>query len=247
VTVQQVAEGTYRLRDGLVNCYLLQEDGDVTLVDAAWPWSWSTVQRGLSEIGYAGRVTAVLLTHGHPDHVGCAEKARASWKVPVLAYQGEVARVTGKAKGSSPWGLVPDLLPLMWRPKVLGFVLHASAHGFMTPRWVKEVTGFEEEAELDLPGHPKPILTPGHTQGHCSFHLPDRGVFIAGDALATLDPLTHERGPKVLPDPLNVDRAQALSSLGKLTGVDADVILSGHGEPYYGSLAGAVETAMATH
>ncbi len=72
---------------------------------------------------------------------------------------------------------------------------------------------------------------------------PDRGVFISGDALVTLDVLTRESGPRLLPDPVNVDSAQARASLGRLDGIEADLLLPGHGEPYTGPLAGAVESA----
>ncbi len=243
MTIEQVADGTYRFRDGLVNSYLLEDGGEVTVVDAAWPRSWPRLKREVESLGPKSSVVAILLTHGHPDHLGSAEKARRSWEVPVLTHRDEIGRVTGKAKGSSPFTLVPGLLPLLWRPGVSGFVIHATAHGFMTPRWVAEVSGFEEGGELDLPGGPKVVFTPGHTQGHCSFHLPDRGVLIAGDALVTLDVLTREVGPRLLPDALNVDSAQARTSLGRLAGIDADVLLPGHGEPYTGPLAGAVESA----
>ncbi len=243
MTIEQVAEGTYRLRDGLVNCYLVQDDDEVTVVDTAWPRSWPRLREAVRDLGENCSVVAILLTHGHPDHLGSAEQARRAWDVPVWAHRDEVGRVTGKAKGSSPFTLVPGLLPWLWRPGVLGFVIHGTARGFMTPRWVTEVSGFEDGVELDLPGRPRVLLTPGHTEGHCSFHLPERGVLVAGDALATLDVLTRESVPCLLPKPLNVDPAQARASLGKLAGIEADVLLPGHGEPYNGPLADAVESA----
>jgi glyoxylase-like metal-dependent hydrolase (beta-lactamase superfamily II) len=244
MTVEQLADGVYRLRDGLVNCYLLDDAGEVTIVDTAWPRSWTHLQSAVSEIGRSGSVKAVLLTHGHPDHLGCAEKARSSWGVPVLAHRDEIGRVMGKSKGASPFNLIPHLLPYMWRANTLGFVIHAGARGFMTPRWVKKVEGFDDGAELDLPGRPRVVFTPGHTGGHCSFHLADRGVFIAGDALVTLDPISRQRGPRLLPDPLNVNSRQARESLERLRGIDADLILPGHGEPYNGSLSGAIDSAL---
>lgn len=244
MTIEQVAEGTYRLREGLVNCYLLKDGGDITVVDAAWPRSWPHLKQAVRDLGPMCSVAGILLTHGHPDHLGSAERGRRYWDVPVLAHRDEIGRVTGKAKGSSPFTLVPGLLPLLWRPKAFGFVVHAAAHGFMTPHWVAEVTGFEDGVELDLPGHPRVVLTPGHTEGHCSFYLSVKGVLIAGDALATLDPLTRASGPCLLPDPLNVDSARARASLERLDGIEADILLPGHGEPHSGPLAGAIQSAL---
>jgi glyoxylase-like metal-dependent hydrolase (beta-lactamase superfamily II) len=58
---------------------------------------------------------------------------------------------------------------------------------------------------LDVPGRPVPIFTPGHTSGHCAFHLPERGALIAGDALMTDHALAHPAGPTLLPTSFNHD------------------------------------------
>ncbi|CAN5598242.1 MBL fold metallo-hydrolase [soil metagenome] len=244
MSVYSIGSGVFRLKEGLVNCYLIEEDEGVTVLDAAWPRSFGHLEQALTEIGRSpGDVRAIVLTHGHPDHVGSAEHARQAWGVPVLVNRDESDRVKGRAKGSSPFSLVPGLLPHLWRPSATGFVLHATAHGFMTPTWVKEVTTFEDGDVLDVPGRPRAVSTPGHTEGHTSFHLPDRGILFAGDALVTLDVLTRETGPRLLPDPLNGDTARARSSLGRLSGLEAETVLPGHGDPWHGELASAVELA----
>lgn len=101
----------------------------------------------------------------------------------------------------------------------------------MTPTWVKAVKPFESHEQLDVPARPRVIPTPGHTEGHVSLHLPDRGVLITGDAIATLDVLSRERGPRFMPDTLNGDPALTRSSLSALETLDAGVLLPGHGLP----------------
>ncbi len=86
--------------------------------------------------------------------------------------------------------MVPGLLPTLWRASATGLVLHATAHGFMTPTWVRDVTPFTVGETLDVPGRPRAIGTPGHTEGHVSFLLEDRGVVVTGDAIASLDAAT---------------------------------------------------------
>ena len=230
---QQVSEGVYRYADGLVNWYMIEEDGQLTIVDAGWPRSWPRIQQAISGLGRSvGDVAAIVLTHGHPDHLGAAEKARGECGAPVMAYREEVPRVKGEASGSSPFALVPSLLPHLWRPVSLGFVLRATGQGFMTPEWVEEVQPFEAGEELDVPGRLRAIRTPGHTQGHVSLVSEEKDVLFAGDALVTLDPLTREKGPRLISDSLNTDPAQSRSSLDALAEVEVRTLLPGHGEPW---------------
>lgn len=244
ITTQQVQSGVHRVPDGLVNWYLVEEGDEVALIDAGWPRSWPHIEAALSSIGRSpGEVTAIVLTHAHPDHLGAAEHARGVCGASVHAHRDEVARARGEAKGASPFALVPSLLPTLWRPTATGFVLHAAARGFMTPKWLTDVKPFDTGDQLDVPGHPRVIATPGHTAGHVSLHLPDHGVVFAGDALVTLDPLTRALGPRLTHDAVNSDPPQARASLGALEGVDAGTLLPGHGDPFTGTMAQAVEQA----
>ena len=241
---EQLAPGVHRVSDGLVNLYLVEEGGRVTVVDTGWPRSWSTVRGAVQDLGRSiTDVAAVLLTHGHPDHLGAAEKTRKASGAPVRCGPDERERVLGRT--GSPWGMVPGLLPKTVKPSALGFVLHATVRGFLFPEWVSEVETVTPGQALDAPGSPVAVETPGHTEGHVSYHLPGHGVLVSGDALVTLDPLSRRRGPQVTPPVLCTDHDLAVASLDALAPLEASLVLPGHGEPFRGSPQVAVERARA--
>ena len=94
-----------------------------------------------------------------------------------------------------------------------------------------------------MPGRPRVIPTPGHSPGHVSFHLPEHGIVIAGDALCTYNVLTGARGPQTLPKAFAADSLQMLASLDALERIDAELLLFGHGEPWKEGSAAAVARA----
>jgi glyoxylase-like metal-dependent hydrolase (beta-lactamase superfamily II) len=185
------------------------------------------------------------LTHAHPDHLGAAEAVREKTGATVHVHRPEVERPHGQAPHSSPFSLVPGLLPTLWRPTASAFVLEATARGFMFPTWVKDVRAFDAGIALDVPGRPRPVATPGHTEGHVSFEFREQGVVITGDAIATLNVLTRERGPQLMPDQLNGDPEQTRRSLQVVAGLEG-TLLPGHGGPFAGGPAEAVARAEET-
>jgi glyoxylase-like metal-dependent hydrolase (beta-lactamase superfamily II) len=128
---------------------------------------------------------------------------------------------------------------------VMVFAANLFWHGAMQVERLSEVGTFDAAGPLDVPGRPVPVATPGHTSGHCSFDLPDRGVLIAGDAFVTVDLL--RRRPRLGPMPavFDHDPAQSMRSLRRLAMLDAEIVLPGHGAPFHGSLSVAVDHALA--
>ena len=69
---------------------MLEEDGRLTIVDTGVPSSWGSLAHVLPRIGRTmGDVEAVVLTHGHFDHLGFAERARREFGVPVYVHEAD--------------------------------------------------------------------------------------------------------------------------------------------------------------
>src|SRR5437773_1722509 len=83
----ELAPGVWRAGTELVNWYLVEDGGRVTIVDAGLPGYRPQLDRALARMGRGlGDVAAVILTHAHADHVGIAEPVRAELGVAVHVH-----------------------------------------------------------------------------------------------------------------------------------------------------------------
>ena len=88
----EIAPGIRRLGTGMVNVYLLEEPGGITIVDAGLPGYWGDLQRELAAMGRSMEdVRAVVLTHAHDDHIGFAERIRSERGTPIHLHEADAA------------------------------------------------------------------------------------------------------------------------------------------------------------
>jgi glyoxylase-like metal-dependent hydrolase (beta-lactamase superfamily II) len=240
----EVATGVHRAGSALISWYLVEDGGKVTLVDAGLPGYWPQLDDTLAAIGRSrSDVAGLVLTHGDGDHVGFGERLRTELGVPVFVHSEDVELVTTRKQKRTEAGLgtVAELRHgAAWR-----ILSEIARNGGLRVPPVQSVETFSDGDELDLPGRPRVVHTPGHTDGHCVVHLADRGVVFAGDALCTVNVLRGTTGPALMPPAMTVNTPQALASLDRIAALEADTVLVGHGEPWTDGAAAAVERARA--
>lgn len=239
---RDVAPGVHRLRHASTNAYLIEERGAITLVDALFPASTGHLHAALEAIGRSARdVRALVLTHAHFDHLGMARELELRG-VPLWLHAAD-AHIAAHPYRYRPAG--PRLAYPFRYPAAIPILAAMTTVGALQVPGVRAHHPLEESAVLDVPGSPRVIATPGHTDGHVALLLEERDALLTGDALVTLDPYTAKTGPRVVAAAATNDPARALASLTPLAATRARTVLPGHGEPWLEGIASAVEAARA--
>src|SRR5947208_5940492 len=137
VEVTEVAPGVHHARAKHVGWILVTEGATVTLVDSGYPGDRDRLFRSLELVKRRpSDVVAVVLTHGHPDHLGGAEHLREVYGVPVLGHQEEVPNASGtRVEQASE----RDVLRHAWRPSVLRWSLDIVRLGATRVQRVREL------------------------------------------------------------------------------------------------------------
>jgi glyoxylase-like metal-dependent hydrolase (beta-lactamase superfamily II) len=238
--MEQVADGLFRLGRKYHNFYLIVEKGCATVVDAGGSKELPLLESALAAEGLAlDDVEALLITHGHSDHVGFASRA-AKRGVKVKVHEDEAAFVRDAAAGTQ---VRPTELPL-WKPKAIIFVVEMVRAGAHREYRFDDFETVADGELLDVPGRPRVVATPGHTAGHASYLLEEHRALCAGDALVTESIIARGQDPQILPSVFHADVGLARESVKRLAQLPVDLLLPGHGKPWRGPIADAVSQAV---
>ena len=240
--MKEIAPGIHRLGSSHHNFYVFAEGGKATVIDAGCSKEWPKLVAGLETIGLEpGDVEAILVSHAHADHIGFGREAQENG-LRVEVHDDEETRALGTYEGKT--AVTPIQLPL-WKPATWKFLVALLKEGILKQPALETVETFSDGDVLDLPGRPQVVHTPGHTEGHSSFYFSGIEAVFTGDALATQNLLgKHNDEPQIMQDIFHNDPALNRKSLGRLSSLDANLVLPGHGIPFRGTPAEAVEKAL---
>lgn len=217
----------------IVNVYLAGDPsrGDWVLVDAGMPRCEKDIIREAAErFGAEVPPRAIVLTHGHFDHVGAVVELAEYWDVPVYAHSLELPYLTGQkeyppADTHAGGGVIPSLAGFFPREPVdLG----------------KRVQPLPEDGSL--PGLPdwRWLHTPGHAPGHVSLFRDRDRALLAGDAFVTVrqeslyQVFTQHCEISGPPRYFTPDWEAARRSVQTLAGLMPKVAMTGHGRAMSG-------------
>jgi glyoxylase-like metal-dependent hydrolase (beta-lactamase superfamily II) len=248
---------------GHVNCYFLEDERGVAIVDPGMPGpqSWRALVDRLKRAGFKPKdVHTVLVTHSHPDHFGGAGRLRDTYGAEVITHRSfrtwfdskedealdeeEVGDVA--AAPTSPFGRpMPWRADSTFRPPLkrrLEFrAFRIALKGFVrTPAPTRRIDDADviKLARRDWVA----LHTPGHTNDHLCLFDAANGIVLTGDhVLPTITP--HISGLVAGADPLN-EFFQSLQKVADLDGVT--LALPAHGHPFH-DLAGRAHAIRDHH
>jgi glyoxylase-like metal-dependent hydrolase (beta-lactamase superfamily II) len=201
-------------------------DRNWILIDAGVFGTAGTIRNAVADrFGPDTRPAAIVLTHGHFDHVGVLKELAEEWDTSIFAHRLEYPYLNGRSAYPPP------------DPTVGGGMMAAMAG--LYPRgpidvrpWLQELP---EDGSVPYMRGWQWLHTPGHTAGHVSLWRERDHSLIAGDAFITtrqesayavLTQKPEVHGPPMYFTP---DWESARDSVIKLAALEPELVITGHG------------------
>jgi len=229
-----VLPDVYCYTDQIVNLVVVgnpNKTSEFVLIDTGMPKSAEQIKDMIQErFGENAIPKAIILTHGHFDHVGSVATLLEDWEIPVYAHEKELPYLTGKEDYPPGDPNVDSGLVAKMSPMFPNHGINISSHVLKLP------------SDGTVPGMSgwKYIHTPGHSPGHISLFREQDRTLIAGDAFVTVRQeslykvITQTQEISGPPRYFTTDWDAAYQSVKKLEALKPQIAVTGHGIPISG-------------
>lgn len=198
-------------RHRFVNCYLVQEDDGLTLIDTMIPRCGWAIMKAAEKLD--GEIERIVLTHSHGDHVGSLDALSDGFvDAEVICSTREERLLLRKDKSLDP-GEPKD--------RVRG--------GYPGVKTKPDRT----VSDGDRIGSLEVIFTPGHTPGHIALRDPRDGTIYCGDVFSTIGGMATTSKVKFLFPFVGIatwSKELNLESARKLAELNPSSLAPGHGK-----------------
>lgn len=194
--------------------YLVSAGGELVLIDTGFPNKAAAIMRRISRLGlYPSRISHIIVTHHHPDHIGSLAALKKMTRAKVIAHRDDVPYIEGRLPQPGPFR------PALYRKIAAGFknMLNTAPAGVDI--------AVSDGDELPVAGGISIIHTPGHTPGSICIYLKEKNLMFCGDLVA------RRLAIKLPSLAFTADIPQLKKSILKLAACDFKVLCFGHGLP----------------
>jgi len=208
--------------------YVIEHASGFVLIDPGWddPASWQALTDGLAECSVPlDAITAVLITHVHPDHHGLSDAVREKSGAWIGMHERENVLLTAFAQAARGAERVGYLRWCGATEEHLGAFAAFTESRTGGHHVMARADRYLAHGELvDAPGlRLRAVWTPGHSPGHLCFHDETHGLLLTGDHVL----------PRITPNISAYDLEseplkEYLNSLAALNGIEPGEVLPAH-------------------
>ncbi len=170
-----------------VNVYLVRSDDGWILVDTGYgvPGILDELAAGFAYVGVTpADLRQILLTHVHPDHGGNAPRLSAMSGAPIALHPADSKLLAWILLPGSAERMGERLLAAGAAPDKVAETVEACARLFSHFHALPDAQPLTDGELIPTALGPMEVIhTPGHSPGHVSFHLRERGLLLAGDTV----------------------------------------------------------------